>query len=104
MVGRRLLWAAEDDHVNLLKQIVEKPAIEGGPGVNYQNRAGETALMRAVKAGQIKNVKMLLEVQGILVNLRNQQGFTALGIAQSLINQPRMRDIEVLLRAAGGQL
>ena len=101
---QRLFWMAADDRVNVLKQIVEKPEDQGGPGVNYRNNAGETALMYAVQAGKVENVRMLLGVQGILVNLRNRQGLTALGIAQNRINQPGMQEIAALLTAAGGQL
>ena len=54
-----------------------------GADVNAQNVAGTTALMWAAPMGHSDATTMLLEAEGINVNLQNKNGQTALDLAQN---------------------
>lgn len=72
--------------------------IEAGVDVNRVNSCkGSTALMTAVGQGQKACVILLLAVPGIQVNVKDKNGKTALGRAQT-------KTMSDLLIAAGGTL
>ncbi len=72
--------------------------VEAGANVNAGDVFGRSALWVAVEKGPADVVADLVEVDGIAMNLRNEEGETAFGVAIE-----RGHDIVVeLLRAHGG--
>lgn len=69
--------------------------IDQGANINYQSKHGETALMRAVTLGHVKNVELLLKCD-VNQNHKNSNSQTALDIAQKYKNN----NIIKLLKAA----
>ncbi len=53
-----------------------------GADVNLEDRGGGTALMWAAHRGHLEGVKLLLGVEGININHRNNQGYTAASLAE----------------------
>lgn len=73
--GKHLLGiAAARGHVNIVKLLLDHP----GTDINFADREGRTALIRASK---LEMVKLLLEQEGIDINRQDRKGHTALSRA-----------------------
>ena len=59
-----------------------RKAIEAGANINCQDVLGRTALMLAIKSGEIELIKLILR-KGANVNLKDNQGRSALTYAKS---------------------
>ncbi len=92
-----VLFAAQNNNVNILKTLVEK-----GADLNSVNDAGITALMSALIEGNnnIEMIKYLIE-NGIDVNAKNADDLTAIMIASASITDP---EIIKLLITAGADI
>lgn len=69
-----LMRAVERYNKAVVASLLEDTSVD----VNKQNSDGDTALIWAVRNGQLDAVKVLLEQKGIKVNLKNNAGDTAL--------------------------
>lgn len=75
----QLLQFAKEGNLERVKRLIN----EEGADVNYQNKAGDTALMFASRWGYFEIVKLLIEKRAKL-DLQNKEGETALDIARRL--------------------
>src|SRR3990167_6855357 len=71
--AQQLIAAAEEGHVNTVKELLAAPGIN----VNTQSNYGTTALIIAALNGYENVVKELLAAPSINVNLQNNYGFSA---------------------------
>jgi ankyrin repeat protein len=92
-----------NDHlINALKKkyfIAAKYFVLGDFDFNRQNIDGQTALMLMVKHNQVELVEHVLSLSGVNINLRDNAGTTALGIAK----KEGFKEIEKILLTAGAQ-
>ena len=62
-----------------------KALVNAGASVNVQDRQGNTALMLAVDRSNVSMVSVLLGADGVDIHLKNEDGETALDIAQEKV-------------------
>ena len=76
----RLLEGKEnEDDVALLRQLLQCREAD----LNARDHEGETAVMKAVRAGSYESLRVLLRAKGLNVNTKNSAGLSALMIAAS---------------------
>jgi ankyrin repeat protein len=79
-----LHYACTNGHLDIAQFLVDKGATVDAPSPN-----GTTPIMMAIRAGNIQLVKLLLD-RGADIRIRNQQGFSAIDVAE-LFNQDEIQ-------------
>ena len=102
--AQQLIAAAEEGHVNTVKELLAVPGIDA----NAQGDCGYTALIYAAEEGHENIVRMLLAAPGIDVNVKSNDGETALLFAarhgdKDIVKELIEADAEVNARNRDGQ-
>jgi ankyrin repeat protein len=79
-----LHYACTNGHLDIALFLLDKGAAADAPSPN-----GTTPIMMAIRAGNIQLVKLLLD-RGVDIRIRNQQGFSAIDVAE-LFNQEEIQ-------------
>ena len=90
-----LMMATQYNRVAMVKAL-----LKAGAQVNSQDLDGNTALIRASRSGYTEIVKMLLSVEGIAINVCNNDGLTA--VRHALSNEKQ--EVADLLIQAGADV